>query len=159
MPNQKIQSSVDKEKLQYTMTRVFDAPRELVYKALTDPKLVAQWWGPREVTTIVEKMDVRPGGTWRYIQRGADGNEYAFSGEYREVVPNERIVQTFEFEPMPGHITVDTYTLTDQDGKTLVTNFSQFASLQDLEGMVASGMEGGANESYDRLEELLSNLK
>ena len=158
-PRYKAESNINKDALQVTLTRTFDAPRELVYKIITDPKLVPQWWGPRNLTTVVDKMDVKPGGAWRFIQRDPGGNEYGFNGEYREIVPNERVVQTFEFEPMPGHIIVETMTLTDQNGKTLLTAVSQFASIQDLEGMVASGMEGGANEGYDRLEELLAQSK
>src|SRR5207237_252740 len=83
-------------------TYIFDAPSELVWKAWTDPKLIPRWWGPRRYTTTVEKMEVRPGGTWRFIQRDAEGNVYGFHGEYKEVVPPKRIVDTFEYEGMPG---------------------------------------------------------
>lgn len=96
------------------MTRVFHAPRELVFKAYTDPDLIPQWWGPRRFITTVDKMDVRPGGAWRYLQRGPDGNEYGFNGVYRELVPPERLVSTFEFEGMPGHVVLDTATFEDQ---------------------------------------------
>jgi uncharacterized protein YndB with AHSA1/START domain len=139
-------------------TRVFDAPRELVYKAYTDPELVPKWWGQRGSTTIVDTMDVRPGGKWRYIQRSPDGAEYAFSGEYREVVPPERLVYTFEFEPMPGHVTVDVITLEEVDGKTTLTNTSYYDSVEDRDGMLSSGMEAGAAESMDRLAELLATM-
>src|SRR5262245_66608961 len=93
--------------LEIVMTRVFDAPRELVFKAHTDPKMVPQWWGLRTNTTTVDKMDMRPGGVWRFVQRDPQGNEYAFNGVYREIVPPERLVNTFEFEGVPGHIVVD----------------------------------------------------
>src|ERR1700737_4723679 len=86
------------------ITREFDAPRELVFKAMTDPDLIPRWWGPRGQTTTVDKMDVRPGGTWRFVMGAADGMKSGFRGEYREVVAPERIVQTFEWEPMAGHI-------------------------------------------------------
>jgi uncharacterized protein YndB with AHSA1/START domain len=142
-----------------SMTRVFNAPRELVFAAYTDPRHVPNWWGLRRSTTIVDKMDVRPGGLWRYIQREPDGAEYGFNGEYREVVPPERLVYTFEFEGLPGHVVVDTVTFEEEEnGKTRVTALSLFANVEDRDGMVASGMEFGANESWDRLEELLATL-
>jgi len=142
--------------LEIAMTRVFDAPRELVFKAYTTPEMVSQRWGQRASTTIIDKLDLRPGGGWRYIQRDADGTEYAFNGEYREVTPPERLVNTFEFEPIPGHVIVDTATFEDLDVKTRVTVSSLFQSVEDRDGMLASGMEGGANESWDQLAELLA---
>jgi uncharacterized protein YndB with AHSA1/START domain len=141
------------------MSRVFNAPRELVFKALTDPHLIPQWWGQRNSTTFVDKMDVRPGGIWRFVERAADGNEYAFNGVYREIVPPERVVQTFGFEGMPGHIVVETMTLEAINGKTRVTTTSQFDSVEDRDAMLQSGMEAGANESWDRLEELLAKAQ
>ena len=141
------------------LTREFDAPRELVFKAMTDPALLSRWWGPRRYRTVVDAMDVRPGGKWRMRNIAADGGEHAFRGEYREVVPPERIVMTFEYEPLPGHISVETMTLTERDGRTLLTVRDQFASKEDLDGMVASGMESGARETYERLDELLAELK
>jgi uncharacterized protein YndB with AHSA1/START domain len=142
--------------LEIAMTRVFDAPRDLVFKTYTDPEAIPQWWGLRATTTIVDKMDVRPGGVWRYIQREADGTEYAFNGEYREVTPPERLVYTFEFEPMPGHVIVDTVTFEKLGGKTRVTATSLFASVEDRDGMLSAGMEAGAYESWDLLAELLA---
>ena len=141
------------------MTRVFDAPRELVFEAYTDPKHIPHWWGLRDHTTIVDTMDVRPGGLWRYVQRAPDGTEFAFNGEYREVEPPARLVSTFEFEGMPGHVVVDTATFDEVDGKTTLTVTSLFQSVADRDGMLESGMEAGANESWDRLAELLSDLK
>jgi uncharacterized protein YndB with AHSA1/START domain len=141
------------------MSRVFDAPRELVFQAHIDPVHTPHWWGQRNSTTIVDTLDARPGGAWRFIQRDPDGNEYAFRGEFREVVPPERLVYTFEFEGMPGHIVVDTITFTEQDGKTTVTSTSLFESVADRDGMLESGMESGATESWDRLAELLESLR
>jgi uncharacterized protein YndB with AHSA1/START domain len=138
------------------MSRVFDAPRELVFKTYTDPKLIPQWWGPRGITTVVDKMEVRHGGTWRYIQRGADGNEYAFKGVYHESLPPERLVYTLEFEPMPGHVLLQTVKFEDQEGKTKVTVISVSQSVEDRDEMVQSGMEEGVVETWDRLEELLA---
>jgi uncharacterized protein YndB with AHSA1/START domain len=139
------------------MTRMLDAPRELVFKTMLDPDLVARWWGPRRYTTIVDKMDVRVGGKWRFANRAADGTEFWFNGEYREIAPPEKIVQTFEFEPMAGHVSVDTLTLEDTgDGRTLVRVRSVFASKEDRDAVLSSGMESGANETYDRLAEILA---
>ena len=137
------------------MERVFDAPRSRVFDAYTDPKLIPLWWGPRRYTITVDKMDVRPGGIWRYISRGADGAEDTFNGVYREVVRPVRLVSTFEYEGMPGHIAVDTATFEEHGGKTKVTVTSRFETAEDRDGMVKSGMEGGAAESWDRLAELL----
>ncbi len=139
------------------ITREFDAPRDVVFKAMTDPALIPQWWGPRKYETIVDTMDVRPGGAWRFINRG-DGQEFAFRGEYREVTAPERIVQTFEFEPLPGHISIETAVFTEQNGKTLMTNHTRFASKEDRDGMIESGMESGLRESHDRFADLLPSL-
>jgi uncharacterized protein YndB with AHSA1/START domain len=146
----------DKEIL---ITREFDAPRDLVYKAMTDPTLIPRWWGPRKTTTSVDKMDVRAGGKWRFISRAADGSESAFRGEYRELIPGEKIVQTFEWEPMAGHISTETATLSDLDGgRTLLTTRSVFGSKEERDGMVQSGMESGLKETYERFDELLASL-
>ncbi len=141
------------------MTRVFNAPRELVFKAHVDPTLIPQWWGLRGNTTIVDKMDVRPGGVWRLVQRRADGSEEGFHGEFREIVPPERFTWTFEWEGMPGHVGVETYTFEEHAGKTTPTATSVFDTLEERDGVIASGMEAGANESADRLEALLASLQ
>ncbi len=140
-------------------TSVFDAPRELVYKTMMDPKLVPRWWGPRNLTTTVDKMDMRPGGVWRYVQRDADGNEYAFNGVYREIAPPERFVGTFNYEAMPGHESVGTTIFEEQDGKTKVTSKTVFQSVEDRDSMIQSGMETGARETMDRLAELLDEIQ
>ena len=137
------------------MERTFDAPRARVFEVYTDPKLIPLWWGPRRYTTTVDKMDVRPGGLWRYVSRGADGTEFAFHGTYREIKRPERLVSTFEFEGMPGHVVVDTATFEERGGKTKVTVTSRFESVEDRDGMLKSGMEDGAAETWDRLAELL----
>lgn len=139
------------------MTRVFDAPRELVYKTYTDPKLLPQWWGAGGTTTV-DKMDVRPGGQWRYVQNDDSGNQYAFSGVYQDVVPPERLSYTFEFEAMPGHVMVETIRFEEQDGKTRLTSTAVFETLEDLEGMLQSGAEGGAAATWDKLAELVGTL-
>ncbi len=140
------------------MDRVFNAPRELVFKAYTDPDLIPKWWGPRKYTTTVDKLDVKVGGAWRFVQRDADGNVYAFNGEYREIAPPERLSYTFEFEGLPGHVLLETVTFEEQGGQTKVTVTSLFASAEDRDGMLQSGMEQGATESQDRLAELLATL-
>ena len=143
---------------QLVMTRVFNAPRRRVFQAYTDPKLIPKWWGPRNQTTKVDVMEVRKGGKWRYVSRDTDGTEFAFRGEYKEVAPPERLVSTFEWEGMPGHIIDEVATFEDLGSRTRLTVTSQFASLEDLEGMLASGMESGARETWDRLAELLASL-
>jgi uncharacterized protein YndB with AHSA1/START domain len=140
------------------LVRDFDAPRELVFKAMTDPTLVPRWWGPNSVTTIVDQMEVKQGGIWRYVQRDADGNEYAFYGVYHQIAAPERLVYTFEFEGMPGHVLLETITFEDHSGKTRITDSSVFQSVVDRDGMLQSGMEGGAAESWDRLEDVLKTL-
>lgn len=147
---------VQREELAFTMSRVFDAPRELVWKVCSDPELIPKWWGPRYLTTTVDKMELKVGGVWRYIQKDAEGNEYAFNGVYKELLPPERMVYTFEFEPMAGHVSTDKITLEElPDGKTKITTRTTFETIEDLEGMLQSGMEGGAVETWDRLEEVL----
>ncbi len=141
------------------MTRVFDAPRRLVFEAHTKPEHVKRWWGPRRLTMVVCEMDFRPGGAWRFVHRGPDGQEYGFRGVYREIVAPERIVQTFEFDGMPGHGSLETLTLVEKHGKTTLTARSVFQSVEDRDGMLKSGMEAGARETMDRLAELLETLK
>jgi uncharacterized protein YndB with AHSA1/START domain len=136
--------------------RVFDAPIERVFAAFTDPDLIPEWWGPRGGTTIVDEMDVRPGGAWRFVIRGADGSETAFRGTFREVTPPQRVVQTFEWEGLPGHVSVDIAEFEDLDGRTKVTTTSLFHTPEERDGMIGSGMESGLNESYARLDELLA---
>jgi uncharacterized protein YndB with AHSA1/START domain len=136
--------------------RVFNAPRDRVFAAYTDPELVPQWYGPRGTTTIVDQMDVRVGGAWRFVMPSSDGSETAFRGTYREVTPPERIVQTFEWEGMPGHVAVETATFEDLGERTKVTTVTLFHTTEERDGMLASGMERGMNETYARLDELLA---
>ncbi len=146
---------IDKDKLEVTSETIFDAPAEEIYKAYTDPMLIPEWWGPSRFTTTVDKMDVVSGGVWRYVQCDADGKEYAFNGKYEEIVPNKKLVSTFEFEDMPGHVSTDILTLEEIDGKTKMSVKTKFSSLEDLEGMTSTGMEEGWSESMERLEKLL----
>jgi uncharacterized protein YndB with AHSA1/START domain len=136
--------------------RVFDAPRDRVFEAYTDPKLIPEWWGPDSTTTVVDEMDVRPGGNWRFVARDSDGSETAFRGTYREVSPPERIVQTFEWEGMPGHVSVETATFEDLGDRTKVVTTSLFHTTEERDGMLQSGMERGMNETFARLDKLLA---
>jgi len=136
--------------------RVFDAPRDRVFAAYTDPEQVAQWWGQRGTTTVVEEMDVRPGGTWRFLSRDADGNEIRFSGVYREVSPPERLSQTFEWDGMPGYVSAETATFEDLGEQTRVVTDVVFHTAEERDGMLDAGMEKGMNESLQRLDELLA---
>jgi uncharacterized protein YndB with AHSA1/START domain len=139
--------------------RTFNAPRDLVFKTYLDPNLRAEWWGPRNLTTNVEMIEARPGGRWRIVQRDPDGNEFAFHGVYHDIVPPERLIETFEWEGMPGHVNFNTATLEEIDGKTRVTNHIVFQSVEDRDGMVGSGMHEGMVEGFERFEELLQRLQ
>ncbi len=153
--------SAEPGKQEILITREFDAPRELVFKACTDPKLIPQWWGPRYLSTQVDTMDVRPGGQWRFINRDAEGKEYAFHGVYHEVLAPERIIDTFEFEGLPetGHVALETMKLEElPGGRTRLTAQSVFQSVADRDGMLQGGMEEGVNDTYDRLAELLKKM-
>lgn len=147
---------VNKENKTIKMERVYNFPRDLVWNVSTDPKLISEWWGPAQYTTKLDKMEMKPGGQWRFVQIDKDGKEEAFHGEYKEVNPPESFTWTFEWEGMPGHVLTETYTYEAiEDNKTKVTSITTFDTLEDLEGMIATGMEGGAKETMDRLEKLL----
>jgi uncharacterized protein YndB with AHSA1/START domain len=148
-------------KQEMVITREFDAPRELVFKATTDPELIPQWWGPRYLSTQVDKMDVRPGGQWRFINRDSEGREYAFHGVYHEVLAPSRVIDTFEFEGLPetGHVVLETIKFEDlPGGRTRLIAQSVFQSVADRDGALQSGMESGVNDTYDRLAELLKKM-
>lgn len=156
----KMNLMVEPGKQEICSTRVYDAPLELVFKVYTDPKHIPNWWGPRRLTTVVETMDVKAGGSWRFIQRDQDGNEFAFRGVYHSVTPLEQVVGTFEFEGTPGHVLLETARFEAlPDGKTKMTAVSVFQSVEDRDGMVSAGMESGARESDERFEELLAALQ
>ena len=140
-------------------TRIFDAPRELVFEAHSSCEHMSNWWGPRRYEVSSCEMDFRPGGNWRIVHKGSEGEIPAFRGEFREIVRPERIVWTFEWEGMPGHVSVQTATFEEQDGKTVLTATVVFDSVEDRDGMLQSGMEEGAAETYDRLDEYLEVLK
>jgi uncharacterized protein YndB with AHSA1/START domain len=141
------------------MTRVFDAPKALVFEAHSKPEHIKRWWGLREHEMIHCEMDFKPGGKWRFVQRAPNGEEYGFRGEYREIVKNERITWTFEYEGWPGKISVETTTLKEENGRTTVTARMVFAAKEDRDSMVEFGMEWGARQTWDRLEELMELLQ
>ena len=145
--------------LELKLTRVFKAPRALVYQAHVDPALIAQWWGRRDYTTIVDRLDARPGGAWRFVQRRPDGSEEAFRGEFRELVPPERFTWTFEWEGLPGHIGLEHYAFSEHAGQTTLTITGRFDTRAERDGLLASGMQAGANEQADKLDALLAQLQ
>jgi uncharacterized protein YndB with AHSA1/START domain len=136
--------------------RTFNAPRALVYEALTRPEHVTKWWGPRQYGAVSATGDFRAGGRYRYAQQGPDG-EVAFRGDIREASP-ERMVYTEEFEAMPGHIAETTVTLDERGGKTVMTLRSVYQSKEDRDAVIASGMESGARLSYLQLDEIIDSL-
>jgi uncharacterized protein YndB with AHSA1/START domain len=137
--------------------RVFDAPRERVWRAWTDPRLVAQWWG-RGNQLVVERLEVVRGGHWRFVEHASDG-VHGFEGRFREVTPPKQLVQTFEWDGMPGHVAVNTAAFEDLGGgRTRVVTLSQFHTTEERDGMLHSGMQQGLEQSYVALDKLLASL-
>jgi uncharacterized protein YndB with AHSA1/START domain len=137
--------------------RIFNAPRDRVWKAITNPELLAQWWG-RGNKLVIERFEPKKGGRWRFVEHGPEGQN-GFEGRFREVTPPERVVQTFEWDGMPGHVIVETMTLEDLgDGRTKLVNISLFHTTEERDGMLHSGMEQGMNESYAALDKVLASL-
>ncbi len=144
------------------ITREFDAPRELVFKAHTDPKLYVQWLGPRGYTMFIEKFEPRNGGSYRFIHKNKEGAEFAFHGVYHEVAAPERIIGTFEFEGLleKGHVEFDTSKFEElPGGRSRLTIHAIYQSVEDRDGMIKSGMERGVTDGFDQLDELLEKLK
>jgi len=142
------------------LVREFDAPRRLVWKAMSDPELVTQWWGPHGTTLTVKEMDFRVGGRWHFISRDAEGNDHPFKGEYRDIVAPERVEQTWRYDapPFDQYESLERMTLTEQDGRTTLTTLVTHKTKEARDGHVESGMETGAGETFDRLEALLAKL-
>ena len=139
--------------------REFDAPRDLVFRAYTDPDILVQWLGPKNLKMRIEKNAAKAGEAWRFIHSDASGNEFGFHGVCHELNAPERIIRTFEFEGLPetGHVSLETATFDElPGGRTRVTSQSVFKSVEDRDGMIASGMEQGVNEGYERLDEVLA---
>ena len=156
----KIVVTAEPGKQDVLITREFDAPRELVFKAHTDPQLYAQWLGPRGYDMVLETFEPYSGGRYRYIHKDSNGNEFRFHGVFHEI-SEDLMIQTFEFEGLPekGHVTLDTMRLESLPGdRSRLTIQSLFQSVADRDGMVQSGMEQGMTEGYERLDELLATL-
>jgi uncharacterized protein YndB with AHSA1/START domain len=144
--------------LDMTTTAVIDAPAAKVYRAFTEADLVVRWWGPAELTSRVDTFDVSDGGRWRIVQTDPDGNEYAFNGVVHSVVPNERVIQTFEFEGLPGHVCLQTLTLEETGGKTKVTEHAVFQTVEDRDGMADTGARDFAPIGMAQLSEVVASL-
>jgi uncharacterized protein YndB with AHSA1/START domain len=147
---------------QILITREFDAPKHLVFKAFTTPELVRRWWSGKRGEMTIAEIDLRVGGQWRYVMETSDGFEVAFHGEYREIVPNERVVSTEIYEiPDQGDSppTVNTATFTEVDGRTTLTVLVQCPDKELRDTIIDSGMEGGMQEGMDLLEQVAVSLR
>jgi uncharacterized protein YndB with AHSA1/START domain len=159
MPSKnKVTVTAEPGKQELFITREFDAPRELVYKAHIDPKLYVQWLGPHGYEMILETFEPVNGGKYRYVHKDAAGNEYGFHGTFHEM-SIYNMVQTFEFEGYPGHVSLDCMTLEKLPGnRTKATIHSVFQSISDRNGMIQNGMETGVREGYERLDDILEAM-
>jgi len=150
---------------QILITREFDAPKHLVYKAFTTPELVKRWWHAKRGEMTIAEIDLQVGGKWRYVMVADGGIEVGFHGEYREIVPNERIVSTEVFEGLPEGVseeegaTVNTATFVEADGHTTVTILVQAANKVSRDAIIESGMEGGLQDALDLLEQVAVSLR
>jgi len=142
-----------------TVTRTFDAPRALVWKAFVEPQHRVAWWGPHGYTNVATQYDVRPGGEWRIVTTLPGGHEIAFFGEFREIVRPEKLSHTFGMENMyDGATCLETHVFEERDGKTLYTGVSVFDTVEQRDGLAASGMEKGVKEGFERLDTILAEL-
>jgi uncharacterized protein YndB with AHSA1/START domain len=151
---------LERSGLGFMIRRSFDAPRELVFDAWTKPEHLKRWMGPRRLVISSYEVDLRVGGGYRFVHRALDGQEFAFHGEYREIVRPERLVTTFVFELMPDHESLQTVTFDESDGRTMITTSTLHAAVEGLDRhLPGGGMEAGMTESYERLDELLVALQ
>lgn len=141
------------------LQRAFNAPRALVFEAATKPEHVSQWWGPRGTSLSLCEIDLRVGGKWRFVIAGPNGDDVDFYGVYREIDAPERIVHTEIFAPYPDTEAIVTVTFDEEEGVTTITSTSLYPTEEIRDMVVASGMEGGARETYERLAELLERMK
>lgn len=161
MSKNKVSVIAEPNKQELFITREFDAPRELVYKAHIDPTLFVQWLGPKDLGVILDVFEPVSGGKYRYINKDNDGNEYAFHGTFH-TMSEELMIQTFEYEgmPEPGHVTLDTSRLEKlPNNRTRITIHSVFQSVADRDGMVQAGMESGVTDGYEKLDTVLEGMK
>jgi uncharacterized protein YndB with AHSA1/START domain len=141
------------------ISREFDAPRDLVFKAYTDPALLVQWLGPRKYKMTLESWEPRDGGRWRYVHSDDEGNVWGFHGVFHGDQTPDGMLQTFEFDGAPGHVSLESLKLEERDGKTLLRNHAVYQSVDARDAMIAGGMEEGMNDSFDRLDELIARLR
>ncbi len=139
------------------VSREFDAPRSLVFTAYTDPELLVQWMGPRKYEMVIDTWEPRAGGSWRFVHKDGE-NAWGFHGVFHGDLSPDGMTQTFEFEGAPGHVSLDTLTLEERDGRTTARTHSVYQSVADRDAMIESGMEEGMNDGFDRLDELLARL-
>jgi uncharacterized protein YndB with AHSA1/START domain len=144
---------------QIEITRTFDAPRRLVYKAYTTPELIKRWWGGDRGEVTIAEVDLRVGGKWRYVMTANGGYEVGFHGKYREIVPNERLVYTETFEGMPEGEGLNIVTFDEENGRTMLKNVAEYPSKEIRDTVINSGMEGGMQESMDHLEQVAISLR
>jgi uncharacterized protein YndB with AHSA1/START domain len=166
----KLKITAEPDQLDLSLERTFDAPKELVFKAFAETELFKKWWGgAADAETIIDKHEPKAGGSWRFVEKGKDG-EFAFRGVYHTFSLNEGIIQTFEWEGMPGHVLLESMRFEEDEvppspeaseglKKTTLKAISVFMSQEDRDGMIASGMESGAGKAYDQLEKLLQKMQ
>ena len=159
MTSKKLEIIAEPGKTAFSTRRVVDAPRALVFEAFTKPEHLKRWMGPRGLTMVTCDTDFRVGGRYRFVLRAPDGQEAAFRGEFREIVPPERIVRTFVFEPYPDAEALETLQLDEHDGKTTITTTTVHKTVESRDGHLGSGMEAGMTEGYDRLDALLAEMQ
>jgi uncharacterized protein YndB with AHSA1/START domain len=157
----KLNVELPEDRPESIMSRTFNAPRELVFKAHSSCEHISKWWGPRSTSFISCEMDFVEGGAWRYVLRDSDGNEAPFKGEFREIQPPERLTWTFiyDVEPYNEHEAVETIVFTEEDGQTTITVTSVYPSIEIRDAFASTGMAEGAAETWDRLEEYVSTLR
>ncbi|RAY16158.1 polyketide cyclase [Actinomadura craniellae] len=143
---------------QFIVTREFAAPRDLLFRAHTDPDLLVRWLGPRDLLMTVDRLEVRDGGRWGYTHYDAEGNTYSFHGLYHGTPSPDGIVQTYEFTDLPGEISLNTITFEDRGGGTLLRQNTVYQSVEHRDGYTAAGAEAGLGQSLDRLDELVTEL-
>jgi uncharacterized protein YndB with AHSA1/START domain len=144
---------------QIRITREFDAPKHLVYKAWTTPELIKRWWSGDRGEVTSAKVDLRVGGSWRYVMTANGGFEVAFHGKYREIVPNDRVVSTEIYEGAPEVEAVVTHSFTEKDGRTTLTVLTQLPNRESRDAIINSGMEAGMQEAMDHLEQVAVSLR
>jgi uncharacterized protein YndB with AHSA1/START domain len=141
------------------ITSIINAPRELTFSTMTNPKYITKWWGPKKVTTTIDQMEFKPKGMWRFIETDHSGNIYAFNGIYDEIIENEKIMYTYEFENMLGHILVETITLEDNKNKTKINDKVHFHNVLDRNYLLKYGFDKWTLESMEKLTNLVETLK